>query len=83
MADAMIVEILAPFRSEQRFAALRTGNDRPGLMKRTQGLGSVLHGHALSDVSSLSPTSPGPAAVISPICDGIVNLGVWEMKQWL
>ena len=34
MADAVVVEILAPLRSEQRFAALRTGSDRPGQMKR-------------------------------------------------
>src|SRR5688500_14358064 len=43
VADAVVVEILAPLRSEQRFAALRTGNDWTGLMERTSDLRSLLH----------------------------------------
>ena len=48
MPDAAVVEILAPFRSEQRVPALRAGNNGSGPMKSASSSRSKLH-----DVSSV------------------------------
>ena len=60
MTDAAVVEILAPFRSEQRIPALRAGNDGPGPMK-----GACISGSELHDASLLSLSLPAHAYVPS------------------
>lgn len=75
MADAAVVEILAPFRSEQRIPALRAGDDGPGPMKAACISGSELH-----DASSLSLLLP--ARFPMPHArDDIVTVHKGDVKQ--
>ena len=53
MTDAAVVEILAPFRREQRVPALGTGDDGPGPME-----GACISGSELHDASLLSLSLP-------------------------
>lgn len=81
MADAAVVEVLAPFRSKQGFTALSARNDRPRQVERTNGLRLLLHGTSSLEFFSGPRRSPRCAAVISPICDGIVTGKTLKMKQ--
>ena len=73
MANAAVVEILAPFRSEQRIPALRAGDDGPGPMK-----GACISGSELHDASSLSLLLPAP---MPHARDDIVTVHKGDVKQ--
>ena len=61
VANAAVVEILAPFRSKQCLTALRTGDDGTGPLQRASTSRSEFHEHLLvahffSPPDSLCPT---------------------------
>lgn len=75
MADAAVVQILAPLRGEQRDPALRAGHNRPRPMKAAYTSRSELH-----DTSSL-PLSLPARSPMPHVSDGIVTVDIRDMKQ--
>jgi hypothetical protein len=73
MPDVTVVEIFAPFRSEQRVPALRAGNNGSGPMKSASSSRSKLH-----DVSSVSLF---PLATLPHADDRIVTTHTADVKQ--
>lgn len=76
MADAALVEVLAPLRSEQCIPALRAGDDRAGLTD-----GSRLPGSQFHDASSLSLTLSPDRPLVPHARDVIVKVCAANVKQ--
>jgi hypothetical protein len=76
MTDAVVVEILAPFRREQRIPALSTRDDGPGPIKGVCVLGSEFH-----DVSLLSLSLPARRPMPHGY-DCTMTVHNEDLKQW-
>jgi hypothetical protein len=75
MTDMAVVEILAPFRREQRFPALSTRDDGPGPIEGARVLGSEFH-----DASLLSLSLPARRSMPHGY-DRTMTVGNEDVKQ--